>query len=283
MKKIFINCLLIFFGSFFYAVGIGFFLSPHRLAAGGVSGLSIILGNIFNISTGTVVLLLNIPLILLGIKKFGIKFFLSTVAAIIISSTFINIAELFPPITYDLILSAIFGGAFVSLGIGLVFRGGATTGGSDILVKLLKNKYRHLKTGTIFLITDCFIIFFSAIVFKDVDSALYASLAVIVQAFVLDIVLYGTDGARLIYIVSSKSGEIAEKILFELSVGATYIEGTGAFSNKRKAIILCAVRKQILPIAKEIVYSIDPKAFMIVTGANEIFGEGFKEYDSPEL
>jgi len=277
------NASLILIGSVFYSVGIGLFLSPNQLASGGITGLAIIVSHFWKLGTGTVTFILNIPLALLGIWKFGRKFLYSTIFAVVITSVLINILEPFGAVTQDLLLASLTGGALVSIGIGIIFKAGATTGGSDILIKLLRLKFKHLKTGTIFLITDAIVIAISAFAFKNINSALYAILCIVIQSFVLDIILYGTDSAKLIYIISDKDSEIVSILLEKLSVGATYINASGTFSQQNKKIIMCAVRKQLLPKIRESVKQTDSHAFMIVTSANEIFGEGFKEYDSPEL
>lgn len=206
---------------------------------------------------------------------------LSTIFAIIMTSGFINYFSLFEKATDDLFLAAVTGGALVAVSIGIIFRAGATTGGTDIIVRLIKLKYKHMKTGGVFLILDMLVVAASLLVFKNIESALYAAVAVMVCSYTMDIVLYGLDEAKLFYVISKsreREEEIVKELLLKLEVGATYLEAAGTYSGEQRRVILCAVRKQQLPAAKEIVRSIDDEAFMIVTSANEILGEGYKSH-----
>lgn len=283
MKKYLIKSILIICGSFLYAVSISLFLEPNNLAPGGLSGIVILIGHYFPVKVGTLVFLINIPLMVLGIWKFGIKFFTSTIITIIISSLFINVAAPYGPITREPLLAAGFGGSLLAIGIGLTFKAGATTGGIDIIIWLLKLKYKHIKTGLLYLYTDIIVVAASAFVFKNIDTALYAGVAVLLSSMVLDAVLYGTDGAKLVYVISDHQKSIAKRYLEELEVGVTYISGAGAYTEKEKTILMCAMKKQQLPDAQEIVKNEDEDAFMIVTSATEIFGEGFKRHDSRRI
>lgn len=180
-------------------------------------------------------------------------------------------------LTTDSLLAAASGGALLAVGMGLVFRAGGTTGGSDIIVRLIKLRYPYVKTGKLFLLTDSVIVILSGIIFRNIDRALYATIAMVVFTFVFDTVLYGADGAKLLYIITSADRPIAARLM-ELDVGVTYLDGIGAYTEKPKKVVLCAMHKQVFPQAREIVREEDPDAFMIVTSANEIFGEGFKDH-----
>lgn len=275
------SLLLIAAASIFYGIGISLFLDPNNLASGGITGISIIVNRVTGIETGTVAFLLNIPIMIIGWWKFGGKFMLSTIFAIIMTSGFINYFSRFDKATDDLFLAAVAGGGLIAVSIGIIFKAGATTGGADIIVRLIKLKYRHMKTGGVFLIMDMLVVAASLLVFKNIGSALYAAVAVIVCSYTMDIVLYGTDEAKLFYVISKtgeKEEEIVKELLLKLDVGATYLEACGTYSGKRRRVILCAVRKQQLPMAKEIVRTIDDGAFMIVTSASEILGEGYKSH-----
>lgn len=171
----------------------------------------------------------------------------------------------------------------MALGLGLIFKAGATSGGTDIIVKLLRLKFPHLKTGVLFLLTDAIIVTASAFVFQDIDTALYAGLVVLVNSLLLDVVLYGRDGAKMLFIISDRHDRIAGRILEELDIGATYIYGNGAYSGKDKKVILCVVKKYLFPKAEEVVRQEDPDAFMIITSATEIYGEGYKNIFSQKL
>lgn len=269
--------------SLLYAVAVSLFLDPNALAPGGVTGIAIILNRITGLETGTLVLFINIPIIAVGTWKFGLRFILSTMYCTVLTSGLINLIAPFGAATADPFLAAVAGGALMAVGIGLVFKAGATTGGTDIIIKLLRLKFPYLKTGVLFLITDALIVTASAFVFKNVDVALYAGLVVFINSVLLDVVLYGRDGAKLIFIISDRHEAITKRLLEDLDIGVTYISGWGAYSGKEKNVIMCVMKKQISPRAETIVREEDPRAFMIVTSATEIFGEGYKSIYSEKL
>ena len=173
--------------------------------------------------------------------------------------------------TDDLLLASLVGGALVAVGLGLVFHAGGTTGGSDILIKIIRLKYRHMKTSSVLLMVDSIIIAASAIVFGNIELALYSAVVLFVSSRVLDLVLYGPDGAKLVYIISDKPEEIADRLLRQLDVGVTYLEGEGAYTRKDKKVLLCASRKQVFPKIRALVTEVDDMAFMIVSSAREIW------------
>lgn len=282
-KRRVLDYLMITVASFIYAVAVSLFLDPNSLAPGGVTGIAIILNRLSGLETGTWVLIINVPIIILGMWKFGLHFILSTLYCTAATSFFINLLATFGVATEDRLLAALVGGALMAVGIGLVFKAGATTGGTDIIVKLLRLRFPHLKTGSLFLITDAIIVTSSAFVFKDLDVALYAGLVVFINSVLLDVVLYGRDGAKLIFIISDAHASITKRLLEELDIGVTYISGTGAYSGKEKSVIMCVMKKQISAQAEVIVREEDPAAFMIVTSATEIFGEGYKSIYSEKL
>jgi uncharacterized membrane-anchored protein YitT (DUF2179 family) len=218
-----------------------------------------------------------------GIYRFGFRLFVSTIVALVASSFFINLLAPYGALTEDPLLASVTGALLVGLAIGLIFRAGATTGGADIIVKLLRLKYRHIKTGVIFLVFDGFVVVASGIVFRNINTALYAGIAVLIQAVVLDMVLYGTEGARILYVISEREEIIAERFMRELHVGVTYLSGIGAYTKNRRRVMLCAMRKQQLPLAREIVLQEDENAFLIVTSATQVFGEGFRRHESEDL
>ena len=275
--------IIITIASVFYGLAISQFLDPNDIAPGGVSGLSMIINRIIDIEVGTIILMINIPILLLGLYKFGFKFIISTIYATVMGSIFTNILAKYPPVTTDPLLATIAGSAIASIAIGFIFKAGATTGGTDIIVKVLRLKFPHLKTGRLFLICDMVVVLLSAFVFENTDSALYAAIGVFLMSIVFDIILYGADGAKLIYIISNEWQNIATRLLMELDVGVTYLEGEGAYSNEKKRVIMCVVRKQIAPHVEEIVKEEDGNAFMIVSSATEIYGEGYKNIYSEKI
>lgn len=275
----------LFLDAWIYAVGIGWFLEPNRLAPGGVSGVSILLEAVLGLPAGLWILLLNIPILIFGILEFGWKFMISTAYSVLMSSAALLVLESggITALTSDPLLAALAGGSLVALGLGLTFRHGSTTGGTDILIRYLRKKIPHLKTGSLMLWLDAGVVAASAFVYRDPERALYAGVSVLVISKVLDLVLYGGDGARLLYIISDRPLVIAGRMLRELEVGITYIEGKGAYTTQTKKIIFCAIRKNLYPKAEKIVKEEDPRAFLIVSGASEIYGEGYKSYFSEKI
>lgn len=277
------SLLLIAVATAIYAVGISLFLDPNQLAPGGVAGIAVILNRLVEIETGTLYFVLNIPIILLGIWKFGIRFIAKTVYAIILVSVFTNLLSPMGALTDDLLIASVAGGILIAVGIGLIFRAGATTGGTDIIVKILRRKFRHLKTGFLFLCTDIFVVSLSALVFQNIEVAFYALLTVVVCGKALDYVLYGGDVAKMLFIMTEKPEEIGKRLMEELDVGVTYLHGRGGFTGTEKRVVFTMVPNRLGAEAQDIVKSEDRMAFMVVTSANEIFGEGYKDLFREEI
>lgn len=283
LRRRILDYVAIALASGIYAAGVSLFLDPNSLAPGGVTGIAIILNRLTGLETGTWVLLINIPILVVGTWKFGWRFLLSTMYCTVLSSLFINLFAPLGALTADPFLAALAGGSLMALGLGTVFKAGATTGGTDIIIKLLRLKFPHLKTGSLFLVTDILVVVASSFVFHDVDVALYAGLVVVINSLLLDVVLYGRDGAKLLFIISDSHEAITKRLLEELDIGVTYLSGSGAYSGKEKNVIMCVVKKQLSPKVEAIVREEDPLAFMIVTSATEIFGEGYKSIYSEKL
>lgn len=275
--------LMITFAAISYGAGVSLFIDPNNLAPGGISGLSIVINRLVPISTGVLFLLFNIPIMLLGAWKFGMKFIVSTLYATFIISVFTDIFNQIPPLTQQPLLGALFGGILVAVGVGFALRAGATTGGTDIIVKCLKQRKPHLKTGSVFLIIDSIIIGIGGIVFGNVETVLYSTISAYVTSQTLDFVLYGRDGAKMFYIISNSSEAITQRILNEMHIGVTHLYGTGAFKKEQKQVIFCVVKKQSAYKIEEIVKQEDSTAFMIISSATEIFGEGYKSYFGERL
>ena len=271
------NLLMIAAASAVYAAGISLFLDPNNLAPGGVTGIAVILNRLSGMETGTLYFLLNVPIVLLGIWKFGWKFMMKTAYAIILTSWLTNYLSDYGALTTDPLLAALAGSVLIAVGIGLIFKAGATTGGTDIIIKIMRQKYKHLKTGFLFQCTDMTIVAISGFIFKDLNVALYALIAVLISGRALDYVLYGGDEAKMMYIITQKPREVGKRLLEDIDVGITYLQGKGGWTGQEKEVILCVTRKQLGPRVEEIVKEEDPTAFMIITSASEIYGEGYKD------
>lgn len=271
------DLVMITAGSFIYAVGISMFLDPNQLAPGGVTGIAVILNRLTNIETGTLYFLLNVPIVLLGIWKFGIRFIAKTFYAITASSIFTNLLSSYGALTNDLFIASAAGGVMIAFGIGIIFKTGATTGGIDIIIKILRQKYRHLKTSVLFQITDLIIVSISGLVFRNLNVIFYALLTVFVNGKALDYVLYGGDQAKMMIIITQNPKKIAARLMAELDVGVTYLQGEGGWTGEKKKVVFTMVPNRLGAEVQDIVKSEDPAAFMVVASANEIYGEGYKD------
>ncbi len=271
------NYVILTAAAVIYAVAISLFLDPNNIAPGGVTGISILVNRFTAIPTGTMNLLINIPIVLLGLWKFGWRFICSTMYVLALITVFINALASYGAMTDDLLIAAVIGGALIGAALALVFMAGATTGGIDIIVKVVRTKRKHIKTNILFLLFDSMVILASWIVFRDLTVAFYAGIAVVTDSVVMDKILYGSDEAKLTYIVSAKPAQMKQRLFDELDTTATVITARGAYTNAPKELLMIVTRKQIYPKLEEIVKDEDPTAFMIVSSASEIFGEGYKD------
>ena len=281
-------------GCISYALGVSLFLDANRIASGGVTGISIVLNYLTEsaapwLNTGIWIIFLNIPLFVLGWVFFGHKFILSTIYSTVVSALLVwgfeEAFESFLPITDSRIISAVIGGALFGGGLGLIFRMGSTTGGTDIIVKILRKKFRFIKTGKISMTIDILIVAISAFVYKDFELTCITFFSLVVIAYSFDWILYGGNSAKLVHIITTeeKSALMFEKILNELEITATFVDGKGAYSGKDKRVIYCAVKNTMFPRLRDIIKEIDPHAFTIVSSATEIYGEGYQNHTDEEL
>ena len=263
--------------AFIYAVAISLFLDPNNIAPGGITGVSILINRLIPVPVGTLSLILNVPIILLGLWKFGLKFIFSTMYTLLISAVFIDFLAPYGAVTNDLLIASVLGGILLAVSLAVIFKAGATTGGTDIIVKVLQLKWKHMKTGEIFLFLDLLVVLASWLLFRDMTVAFYAGVAVVIDMVVMDYVLYGPDEAKVVYIISDNTEQIKQRILVELDISATLIQARGAYTGDPREVVMVVVRKQMAPRLEEIVKEEDPRCFMIVSSASEIFGEGYKD------
>ena len=260
------------------------FIDPYDFAPGGLTGIAVVLNRLIHVQTGTLVACFNVPLLFLAFKRFKLRFALSTLYVIFLSSLTMNLIDTlgFSIFVEERILAAVFGGLLAAVGIGFAFHGGGSTGGTDIIVKTLRQKYKHLKTSFIFMLTDFTVIAISGQTF-GMESVLYACVCAVVTSSVLDLVLYGRDEARFVFIIASNPADLSKRLLTEANVGVTVFSGIGAYSGVERQIMMCVFHKHLYPRIKSIVYEEDPGAFMIVTNASETYGKGFKLPSEEEL
>ncbi len=272
---------MILVGAAVYALAFDAFFEPNGIAFGGVTGLAQIV-NFFlpQAPVGTLVIAFNIPLFLLGWRLLGGHMLVSSLFAMTVSSLFIDLFSLlydFPPME-DTLLACIVGGVVLGAGLGITFLQGATTGGTEIVARLLKLKLSWLPMGKLLLAADLIVVALVAAVFRNMGTALYGVVALYISTLVMDWVLYGMDNAKVAYIITDKPEEIARVIMEELERSVTYLQGEGGYLGQPKKVILCAFKQRQIVAIKETVRQVDPNAFMIVTTSHEVLGEGFGSY-----
>ena len=230
---------------------------------------------------------MNIPLIIISFFKFKPRFAINSMIGIILTSAAIDLAAFllgrFLPFTDDMLLSALAGALFNGAGTGLIMRNGSSTGGSDIITKLIHRKLRHLKGGVIAAALGLVVCVFYFAVTRDVQGTLYSALTIVVSNKVFDLVLYGGSDSKTVYIITDNSEKMAEAILTETHSGATILDGTGAYTKSDRKIILCVIRNSVFPTLKQLVKSVDEHAFMIVTTSSEVFGKGYEDFNTERL
>ena len=276
---------MITLASAIYAVGFNWFYVPNDIAFGGITGVGQIINAILPWAPiGTVVIILNIPLFILGWRLLGGHLLLSSLYAMAVSSVFIDIINsIWTFEAMDPMLACVFGGVLMGASLGMVFQQGATTGGTDLIARLLKLKITWLPMGKLLIATDMVVIVASAIAFGSVYSALYGVVALYIAGIVMDRMLYGLDSAKVAYIISDRFKEIADVLVNDLDRGVTILQGQGGYSGAEKKVLMCAFKQRQIVSIKRMVKELDPAAFIIVCDAHEVLGDGFREYRQNEL
>lgn len=277
--KLIVDIFLMTIGALLIAIGTNLFLLPHRITTGGASGIATIFYYICNMPLGVTVLLINVPLFIIAIIKFGIKFIAKTLYTTIILSILLEVIK-FESIlrtqSTDLFTSCIFGGILVGLGLSVILRTGASSGGSDLLAQIIYQSTSIQSLSKILLMIEIVIISSIIVVFKDINLGLYSVVSLYISTKVIDILFEGIYYTKVVTIITQKEKEIVEGIIKELNRSATILESKGAHSNERNTTINCIVTRPELPILKKIVLGIDNKSIMYVTTINEAIGNGFK-------
>ena len=285
LKRYLIPYLWITLASAVYAVGFNWCYVPNQIGFGGITGVGQIVNHLLPWAPiGTVVILLNIPLFLLGWKLLGGHLLVSSLFAMVVSSLMIDLlTALYTFQPMEPLLACIFGGVLMGASLGVVFLQGATTGGTDLIARLLKLKMAWLPMGKLLMVIDLVVILAVAAAFGNVDSALYGVVALYISSMVMDMVLYGLDTAKVAYIISDRHKEIADTLVRDLDRGVTILHGEGAWSGQEKQVLMCAFKQRQIVMMKQLVKELDPAAFLIVCDAHEVMGEGFREYKQNDL
>lgn len=273
-----LSCLL-------YALAFDCFFQPNSLAMGGFTGFAQVLNRLIpGLPIGTTVFLINVPLMIIAVKKQGWSLLISSVYAVFVSSVMIDtLAVLVEFPTMDPLLACLYGGVLMGISLGLMMLNNATTGGTELAARLLRYVIRNLSVGKLCLAIDVVVISFYALIFRSLDSALYGVVAMYVCSISMDMLVYGSVNAKLAYIISDQCEEITKRLM-AMELGATILNGKGAFTGNSKNILMCAAKPGKIARIKALVAEVDPeKAFVIVTDAKEVYGEGFGEYCDDSL
>lgn len=271
-------------GSALFSAGFALFLMPNEMSSGGISGLAMVIVELLGVgSVGGLTILFNLPLFLLGGMKIGKRFFMGSALGTVVSSVLIDALATLPAPEVEPLIAALYGGVICGLGLGIVFVSGTSTGGSDILIRLLKLRWRNVPIGQISICFDAVVVVLTGLVFRNVSNALYTGVTVFLTGKVIDAVVYRFDYSKVVLIISPEYEAIAQAIGDKLYRGATFLHGEGSYSHKNTKVVLAAVKRQQLTELKELVMELDPDAFVIVQEAHQVLGDGFARYSREAL
>ena len=279
LQKNIVDLLYFLIGAIVYSASVNVFLSPNGISPGGFTGVATVINHITNIPTGTMLFIFNVPVLILGYIKMGSMFILKTSFVTVLISLSLDVsAKLFPALQTDGILASMFGGVLMGIGLSLILLRGATTGGIDIIAKLINRKYRHFSVGKIILMADGVVILLNAIVYKNAESALYSIIAMYMGTRLMDVLLYGADKGKIMYIVTNLPDAICNEINDTVGRGVTKLSVVGGYTGENRTMLMCTVRVHEAAAVHDAVKKYDEKAFIVVSDAGEIIGEGFKNY-----
>ena len=279
IKKLLFNYLLIIIGTLITATGLVVFLIPGKIASGGVSGFAVIVFHLFEIPVGLTIMMVNVPLLLMSFKILGYQSGIKTVFGVVFLSLFVEaLAPVFPSITEDPLLASVYGGVLAGFGMGLIFKTGGTTGGTDLIASLINYFFPQISIGQGLFIVDALVVTMAGFVF-NAELALYAAFAIFIVSRLIDFVQEGFSFTKAIMVVSEEAEIIREKILKEVDRGVTVLKGKGGYTGEDKNILFVTVNRSELAGLKKVIYGVDPDSFVILMDAHEVVGEGFKKWD----
>lgn len=272
-----VDLIFVLVGSMLYALGVHSFTSPNQIAPGGVTGIATLANAVFDLPIGTVVMVLNIPIVIVGFMYVGKRFMIKTLISIasftlFTDYIFVNLSTF----TEDRLLASIIGGVITGAGLGLILSRNASTGGTDVLVKIILNKMPHLKFGTVVMCFNVFVLLLSIYAYNSIVPSMYALICLYISSKAIDSVLYGFNICKFVYIITPEADEVSKGIIEEMHRGATIIKSYGAYTKQERPTVMVVIRQSEYSRLKRVVYSRDPAAFMIITTANEVVGRGFE-------
>lgn len=279
LNKVVKKYVIITLGSAMLGFGISCFMAPNNIISGGVSGIATVVNHFTGFPLGAFALLLNVPIFIWGILKLGKSLGVATLFGTVTLSVFIDVFAFVGPVTDDILLATLFGGLICGVGHGIGLYVGATTGGVDIVAKIVQLGLRHIQLGKILLFVDLVIIAIAMIVYKNFNIGLYSIVCLWLTTVSIDRILEGFNFGKLIFIISDYSVEIAEAVNNKMVRGATFLHGYGSYTGNPKNIIMCTIKKREIPIIKDIIKTYDKNAFVLITDVREVLGEGFLKHE----
>lgn len=264
------------FGAALFALGVQIFYRSAQLVSGGVTGIAMIINLLLDLPVGIMIIAMNIPIFILAFRHFGFKYLLGSIIGTVTSSVFMDLLALTNfMLTDDPLLCALYGGVLTGLGTGIMYSLGTSTGGFDVIAKVIKEKYPYINFSSFLLYLNGVIILAYALIFNNYEKAMYTALALLASSKMMDVVLYGLSTSKLCFIISEHSDEIKDEIVKKLHRGVTLIRGKGAYSGHDKQVLLCVVKHQQIVEIRRLIWAIDRQAFVIVSDARDVFGRGF--------
>ena len=276
-KRIVIEIVETILGSFIMALGVSLFLLPNQLSSGGLAGIATITYYLLNIPMGTAILVLNIPLFAIAVYKLGKSFFIKSIVGTIALSYFIDILDKFPPLTNDRFLACVYGGILMGLGTAILLKVDSSTGGSDLISQLAKSYNPMVRMSNIITIIDSVIVALNVIFFGEIEIGLYSAIAIYLMGKIIDILFEGIYFTKLVLVISHKNEEIAKEIGKKIQRGTTGLLGKGMYTQEEKLVLMCAASRGDVGRVKMVARKIDPRCFIIIMNAREVFGLGFKK------
>lgn len=271
-----VDCAVIAVGAVLMGVALSVFMVPFKIAPGGVSGLATVLHYLAGLRVSVLIPLINIPIFIIGIIRLERDFLVKSVFGTVVLSIATETAAILPPPTSDPLISAVFGGAVMGIGISAVLSRGGTTGGTDILVLVIRRSFSEVSVGRLYLLIDGAVIAMAGLAFSSGEVIFYSAVSLVVSTYMTDAALEGLNLARLVYIISDSNREICDRIYAELKRGVTGLNSVSMYSGRSGRILMCVIRKGQLSKLKKIIQDIDKDAFVIICDAKEVMGSGFK-------
>lgn len=278
--RIIIDGMFYIVGSALYALAVDIFIAPNQISPGGLTGVATLINHVTPIPIGTAMIIMNIPLMFASLRRLGLDYTVRTTIATIMTSVMIDVFESFVPTFHgEIMLTAIFGGVLSGIGLGLIYMRGGTTGGSELIARLMGRKMSHIPVGRLILAVDAIVVASAAAVYRNFESAMYAIILIYVTTVLMDTLIYGRNKGKMLLIVTDKVREVVDDILKTMQRGATILKAAGGYSGSDKEVLLCAVRPSEVYVLRTLVYDRDPRAFIVVLSSDEVIGEGFRPFN----